>query len=75
MDLATYNDTEQITTSRAARTLGLSESMVRVLADRGQLPCTRVGSLRVFNLADVLRLRAARGAGIQEFGTALVESR
>jgi excisionase family DNA binding protein len=52
----------QITTSRAARVLELSENMVRVLADRGQLPCTRVGSLRVFNLDDVLRVRAARAA-------------
>lgn len=57
---ATINETEQITPSRAARVLELSEGMVRLLADRGQLPCTRVGSLRLFNLRDVLRVRALR---------------
>jgi hypothetical protein len=53
----------ELTTSRAARLLELSEAMTRVLANRCTLPCRRVGSLRLFNLADVLRIRALRAAG------------
>jgi len=59
------NETEQLTTSRAARLLELSEGMVRHLANRGQLPCIRVGSLRLFALRDVLRIRAARAEAIR----------
>ena len=44
----------------AARMLELSENAVRNLADRGQLPCERIGRLRVFDLADIVRVRMAR---------------
>ena len=52
--------TKRLTTSMAARMLELSENSVRNLADRGQLPCERIGRLRVFDLADIVRVRMAR---------------
>ena len=50
-----------LTTSGAARALGLSESAVRLLARRGDLSCTRIaGGLRVFARAEVDALAAWR---------------
>ena len=58
---APFNETEHIiTVSRAARLLDLSESMVRLLSNSGRLPCKRIGTWRLFNVADVMNLRAAR---------------
>jgi hypothetical protein len=54
---------ELIRVSHAARLLGISEGMVRVLADTNRLPCLRVEAQRWFNTADVLKLRDARIAG------------
>ena len=70
LDTATLNDSQQqqLTTSQAARKLGLSESMTRLLADRGVLPCARIGVIRVFNVNDVERVRAARQAADQHGG-------
>jgi DNA-binding transcriptional MerR regulator len=48
--------------SRAARLLGLSAAMVRVLADSGRLPCIRLERERFFNESDVLKLRDERTA-------------
>ncbi len=56
-------DTEHLTVAPAARLLGVAEGTVRQLADRGRLPCTRIGTLRVFAVADVLALRTARLTG------------
>ena len=52
-----------IRVSHAARLLGVSEAMIRVLADNNRLPCLRVQSLRWFNRGDVMRLRDERLAG------------
>jgi excisionase family DNA binding protein len=48
--------------SQAARLLDTSESTVRYMARRGQLPCTRVGTAgpRLFSRADVEALADAR---------------
>ena len=54
---------ERISTSAAARLLEMSENSIRHLADRGELPCIRVGSFRTFNVADVLELCQARIVG------------
>jgi hypothetical protein len=53
-------DTDVVTTSHAARLLERSENSVRQLADRGLLACRRVGSLRLYAVADINRLRAER---------------
>jgi excisionase family DNA binding protein len=53
-----------LTTSRAARELGLAENTIRHLADSGVLPCKRAGRLRLFVRGDVLRLRELRAAGV-----------
>jgi hypothetical protein len=44
------DDNEQISVSSAARILGCSEQLVRQLANRGILPCTRISGIgaRVF---------------------------
>jgi excisionase family DNA binding protein len=54
---------EFITTSHAARLLELSENRVRQLSDNGELPCQRAGALRLFEVADVLKLRDRRDGG------------
>jgi hypothetical protein len=54
---------ERISTSAAARLLEVSENSIRHLADRGELPCVRVGLFRTFCVADVLKLRAERVIG------------
>ena len=56
----TNTATQRITTSMAARMLELSENSIRNLADRGQLPCERIGRLRIFDLADIVRVRMVR---------------
>jgi excisionase family DNA binding protein len=65
MDVANIIETEAtLTVSHVARRLELSEGQVRVLANRGTLRCTRVGSgIRVFRVSDVEQLRTARAAG------------
>lgn len=55
-----FNELEEMTVSPAARLLGVSEAMVRVLADSGELPCRRVDRLRLFTRQDVLQLLARR---------------
>ena len=49
-----------MTTSTAARLLGCSEGLVRLLADRGELPCRKIDRLRLYSRADVLLLLARR---------------
>ena len=46
--------------SEAARTLGVSESTVRRLADRGEIEGFRVSGTRVISVASVNALRVAR---------------
>jgi hypothetical protein len=47
-------------TSVAARLALRSENSIRQLADRGELPCERVGTFRTFMVADVIKLRKAQ---------------
>ena len=53
-----------MTTSRAARLLGVSEQMVRVLANQAQLPCSRISGMRIFSRRDVLHLLEQRSADL-----------
>jgi excisionase family DNA binding protein len=49
-----------ITTTPAARLLNISENGVRRLAERGELPFTRIAGLRFYRREDVLRLAERR---------------
>ena len=49
-----------ITTTPAARLLNISENGVRRLAERGDLPFTRVAGLRFYHREDVIRLAEQR---------------
>jgi excisionase family DNA binding protein len=58
---ATTITDDLITVSTTARELGVAEGTVRLMADRGVLPCTKLASgLRLFRRDDVERVRAAR---------------
>ena len=52
----TVSNDEQMTVSHAARLLGVSEQLVRVLANSGRLPCQRISGMRIFTKRDVLEL-------------------
>lgn len=49
-----------ISVSEAARLLGCSESLVRILADRGEIPTIRINRHRLFLRANVDQVRAQR---------------
>jgi DNA-binding transcriptional MerR regulator len=50
-----------VTTSRVARTLGLSVARVRQLSDLGRIPCIRTADgWRLYDSADVERIAAER---------------
>ena len=50
-----------LTTSHAARAIGVSEGSVRHMAAKGELPFVRTASgLRLFDVQDVRRVRKAR---------------
>lgn len=58
-----------LTASDAARILGLSRDMVRILARSGRLPSTRTANgYHLFLRADVERLARQRAAGRQGRG-------
>jgi DNA-binding transcriptional MerR regulator len=60
------HETNELSVSRVARLLECSEGLVRVLANRGTLPCRRVLGQRVFDREQVevlRRQRQVRGAG------------
>lgn len=52
----------RIGVSAAARLVGTSEQSIRRAADAGLLPVERVGSMRIFRIADVKRFKASRMA-------------
>jgi excisionase family DNA binding protein len=48
------DDSEYLTTSRAAHLLQVAEMTVRAMADRGELPCARTSTgARIFRREDV----------------------
>ncbi len=58
------NIAQMIGVGEAARILGLSETMVRKLADKGDLVCFKTANLgRLFNPKDVEALRVKRERG------------
>ncbi len=60
---ASSHTNNQLTTSSVARELNCSETTVRNLAKRGDLPSLRLSSgMRVFQKADVDRVNATRRA-------------
>jgi excisionase family DNA binding protein len=57
---AVVESPELVTVSTAARLLGVSEGTVRSLANRGALRCRWILGQRVFDVADIERVRAER---------------
>lgn len=51
-----------VNVAEAAKTLGISQRMVRVLAESGKLTGTKIGYMWVFDPSDVVRLAAERSA-------------
>ena len=54
---------EMLTTSQAARRLGLSSERVRQLSDQGALGCRRTPLGRLYDPADLARFAERRGLG------------
>jgi excisionase family DNA binding protein len=55
-------DDEVLSTTRAARLLGVSRQHLATLADQGQVPFWRVGTHRRFNTSDLMRFKLKRSA-------------
>ena len=57
----TVDNSELLSTSSAARELGVAEGTIRLMERRGELPCVRLASgMRLFDRRAVDAVRAAR---------------